>query len=68
MMLANPEGKDMEHFEEQAYSLIIALILHNRYKSAHTGLMACLADVGATLKEAAPSASAEEKDSKEAVR
>lgn len=51
MMLANPEGKDMEHFEEQAYSLIIALILHNRYKSAHTGLMACLADVGATLKD-----------------
>ncbi|MGR5187082.1 type IV secretory system conjugative DNA transfer family protein [Photobacterium damselae] len=52
LMLANPEGKDkMDHFEKQAYSLIVALILHNRYKSAHTGEMASMADVGATLKD-----------------
>ncbi|OEB90903.1 hypothetical protein BBN09_10720 [Vibrio parahaemolyticus] len=52
LMLANPDGADkMDHFQQQAYSLIVALILHNRYKAAHTGEMASLADLGATLKD-----------------
>ncbi len=52
LMLANPNGGDkMDHFAQQAYSLIVALILHNRYKAAHTGQMASLADLGATLKD-----------------
>lgn len=54
LMLANPEGADkLDHFQQQAYSLIVALILHNRYKAAHTGDMASLADLGATLKDPA---------------
>ncbi len=52
LMLANPDGADkMDHFQQQAYSLIVALILHNRYKAAHTGEMASLVDLGATLKD-----------------
>lgn len=52
LMLANPDGADrLDHFQQQAYSLIVALILHNRYKAAHTGEMASLADLGATLKD-----------------
>ena len=52
LMLANPEGSDkLDHFQQQAYSLIVALILHNRYKAAHTGKMASMADLGATLKD-----------------
>lgn len=54
LMLANPDGADkLDHFQQQAYSLIVALILHNRYKAAHTGQMASLADLGATLKDPA---------------
>ncbi|MEJ5074847.1 type IV secretory system conjugative DNA transfer family protein [Enterobacter ludwigii] len=52
LMLANPDGADkLDHFQQQAYALIVALILHNRYKAAHTGHMASLADLGATLKD-----------------
>jgi type IV secretion system protein VirD4 len=52
LMLANPDGADkLDHFQQQAYSLIVALILHNRYKAAHTGEMASMADLGATLKD-----------------
>lgn len=52
LMLANPDGADkLDHFQQQAYSLIVALTLHNRYKAAHTGEMASMADLGATLKD-----------------
>ncbi|HIF9415338.1 TPA: type IV secretory system conjugative DNA transfer family protein [Photobacterium damselae] len=53
LMLANPNGEDIskDHFKQQAYSLITALIIHNRYKSAHTGEMASLTDLGENLKD-----------------
>ena len=53
LMLSNPNGDDIskDHFKQQAYSLITALIIHNRYKSAHTGEMASLADLGENLKD-----------------
>lgn len=51
-VITNPNGKDeLDHFNKNAYALIVALILHTLYVEKQKGKVTSLAKVGNILKD-----------------